>query len=113
MRALLKALVIVPLALGIILFAVANRHVVRLSLDPLSRDAPLYTFDAPLFLVVLAALALGILVGGAAAWLAQGKHRRAKRLLAKEADKLRAEAEALRAMSRDGTALAALPARNG
>jgi uncharacterized integral membrane protein len=113
MRALLKALIIVPLALGIILFAVANRQVVRLSLDPLSRDTPLYTFDAPLFLVVLAALALGILVGGAAAWLAQGKHRRAKRLLAKEAEKLRAEAETLRAMSRDGTALAALPARNG
>jgi uncharacterized integral membrane protein len=113
MRALLKALIIVPMALGIILFAVANRQVVRLSLDPLSRDAPLYTFDVPLFLVVLAALALGILVGGVAAWLAQGKHRKAKRLLAKEADKLRAEAEALRAMSRDGTALAALPARNG
>ncbi|MGL4728416.1 MAG: LapA family protein [Bosea sp. (in: a-proteobacteria)] len=113
MRALLKALFIVPLALGIILFAVANRQVVRLSLDPLSRDAPQYTFDAPLFAVIMTALAVGILVGGFATWLAQSKHRKAKRQLAKEAERLRTEAEALRAMSRDATALATLPARNG
>jgi uncharacterized integral membrane protein len=112
-RALLKALFIVPLALGIILFAVANRQVVKLSLDPLSRDVPQFTFDAPLFAVVLVAVAIGVLIGGFAAWLAQGKHRKAKRLLAKEAERLRTEAETLRAMSRDATALAALPARNG
>ncbi len=113
MRTLLKALFIVPLALAIILFAVANRQMVSLSLDPLSRDAPLYSLDAPLFAVILAALALGILVGGCAAWLAQGKNRKARRQLAKEAERLRAEAETLRSMSRDAVALAALPARNG
>ncbi len=113
MRALLKALFIVPLALAIVLLAVANRQIVRVSLDPLSRDAPQLSYDVPLFAVVLGALALGILVGGAAAWLAQAKHRKAKRQLAKETEKLRAETEALRAMARDAAALAALPARNG
>ena len=110
MRTFLKALLIVPLALLIVLFAVANRQSVRLSLDPASRDVSVFAFDAPLFAVILAALATGILVGGFATWLAQGKHRKAKRLLAKETEQLRAESATLRSMVTD-EALAALPSR--
>ena len=112
MRTFIKTLLIVPLALLIVLFTVANRQIVRLSLDPLSRDVPLYTFDTPLFAVVLAALVLGVLVGGFASWLAQGKHRKAKRMLGKEAARLRAEAETLRGMATNA-ALTSLPSRNG
>lgn len=112
MRAFLKALVLVPVAMVIVLFAVANRQIVRLSLDPLNREAPALAFDVPLFAVILGALAAGILVGGFASWLAQGKHRKAKRVLRRETDRLRNETEALRAHARDAT-LAALPARRG
>lgn len=97
MKAFFKALVLVPVALLVVLFAVANRGPVRVSLDPISRDAPALAFDLPLFAVVLAALAVGILIGGFASWLAQGKHRKAARFNRREAEKLRSEAQSLRA----------------
>ena len=106
MKAFFKALVLVPVALIVVLFAVANRAPVRVSLDPVSRDAPALAFDLPLFAVVLAAIAIGILIGGFASWLAQGKHRRAARVNRREADKLRSEAQSLRAAVPDS----ALPA---
>lgn len=106
MKAFFKALVLVPVALIIVLFSVANRAPVRVSLDPVSRDVPALAFDLPLFAVVLAAIALGILIGGFASWLAQGKHRKAARVNRREADKLRNEAQSLRAAVPDS----ALPA---
>lgn len=106
MKAFFKALVLVPVALVVVLFAVANRAPVRVSLDPISRDVPALAFDLPLFAVVLAAIAVGILIGGFAAWLAQGKHRKAARLNRREAEKLRSEAQSLRAAVPDS----ALPA---
>lgn len=106
MKAFFKALVLVPVALIVVLFSVANRAPVRVSLDPVSRDAPAFAFDLPLFAVVLAAIAIGILIGGFAAWLAQGKHRKAARINRREADKLRNEAQSLRAAVPDS----ALPA---
>ncbi|MBV8564699.1 MAG: LapA family protein, partial [Methylobacteriaceae bacterium] len=42
--------------------------------------------------VLFAALMLGVLVGGIASWLSQGKHRRAARQYRAEAARLRAEA---------------------
>ncbi|MGX1788100.1 LapA family protein [Bosea sp. NPDC055332] len=106
MKAFFKALVLVPVALLVVLFSVANRAPVRVSLDPISRDAPAFTLDLPLFAVILAAIAVGILIGGFASWLAQGKHRKAARVNRREADKLRNEAQSLRAAVPDS----ALPA---
>lgn len=106
MKAFFKALVLVPVALIVVLFSVANRAPVRVSLDPISRDAPALALDLPLFAVILAAIAVGILIGGFASWLAQGKHRKAARVNRREADKLRNEAQSLRAAVPDS----ALPA---
>lgn len=106
MRSFLKALVLVPVALLVVLFSVANRGSVRISLDPISRDAPILSYDVPLFLVVIGALAIGILIGGFAAWIAQGKHRRTARRSRREAESLRAETQALRSAVPDS----ALPA---
>jgi uncharacterized integral membrane protein len=110
MRVFLKAIVLVPIGILIILFAVANRRMVQISLDPISRDAPQIAYELPLFLVVLAALALGVLIGGFAAWLVQGKHRKAERNLKRERERLLAEADMLRATAPQAT-LANLPAR--
>ena len=106
MKAFFKALVLVPVALIVVLFSVANRAPVRVSLDPISRDAPAFALDLPLFAVILAAIAIGILIGGFASWLAQGKHRKAARVNRREAEKLRNEAQSLRAAVPDS----ALPA---
>jgi len=110
MKAFFKALVLVPVALIIVLFSVANRAPVRVSFDPISRDAPAFALDLPLFAVILAAIAVGILIGGFASWLAQGKHRKAARVNRREADKLRNEAQSLRAAVPD-SALPALTSR--
>ncbi len=110
MARIIKLLIAVPAALIIIGFALANRQMVRVSFDPLSREAPLYALDLPLFAVALGALALGVIAGGVGAWLAQGKHRRAERSLKREVTRLTGETEALRAVAPQAT-LAALPAQ--
>lgn len=108
MLRILKLLIAVPAALAIVLFAVANRHEVRVSFDPFSREAPGAFLDLPLFVVVLSALALGVLLGGVAAWIAQSHHRRAERRLKREVTRLSAESAALKANASEAT-LAALP----
>lgn len=92
MKTLVRVLIVLPLALVITLLAVANRTPVQVSLDPFSGAAPLVAFSAPLFVIVLAAAAVGVLFGGLAVWWSQGRHRRAAREKAREIDRLRAEA---------------------
>ncbi|MGO4706368.1 lipopolysaccharide assembly protein LapA domain-containing protein [Microvirga sp. 2MCAF38] len=93
----LKALILLPIALAVVLLAVANRGSVMLSLDPFTEGAPEFAVQLPLFVVIFAATALGVLIGGMATWLAQGKHRRARREARREANHLRGETERLRA----------------
>jgi len=112
MKAFLKALVLVPVALVIVLFAVANRAPVRVSLDPFSRDLPMLSYELPLFAVVLAAIFLGVLVGGLASWIAQGKHRKAARRGRREVEALRSETEALRSAVPDSALPALTSGRN-
>ncbi len=103
-----KMLFAIPVAFAIILFAVANRQIVRVSFDPLSREAPSVFLDVPLFVVALAALAVGIVAGGFASWLAQGRHRKAERRLKREVGRLSVETDALRAVAPQSS-LATLP----
>ena len=106
MKSFFKALILVPVALAIVLFSVANRASVPISFDPISRDAPTLVYNVPLFAVVLAALAAGVLLGGLASWLTQGKHRKAARRNRREVEVLRGEAQMLRSAVPDS----ALPA---
>ena len=112
MKSFFKILILVPVALAIVLFSVANRGPVRVSFDPISRDAPVLAYDVPLFAIVLAAIAVGVLIGGFASWLAQGKHRRAARRNRREAESLRSETQMLRAAVPD-SALPALTSGRG
>lgn len=99
MRQFLKALILLPVAIVVVLLAVANRGPVTISLDPFSGGAPEFSATVPLYAALFGAVALGVLVGGMAAWLAQAKHRRARREQQREAQRLRAETERLRARS--------------
>ncbi len=92
----LKALILLPVSILVVLLAVANRAPVTLSLDPFSQEAPEFSTSAPLFAVIFASVMLGVLIGGAAAWLAQGRNRSAKRQARREAQHLRQETERLR-----------------
>jgi len=89
MRRVLFLVILVPLAIVIVILSVANRASVVFSLDPFGGNA--LSFAAPLFVFLFAALLLGILVGGIAAWLRQGKWRHAARIERAEATRLRTE----------------------
>lgn len=84
-----------PVGVVLIAFAVANRHAVRLVLDPFAPGNPALAIEGPMFLFLIAALIFGLLVGGAATWLTQGRWRKAARRRSREAAELRRETERL------------------
>lgn len=110
MLRLLSYLIALPLAVVLIALAVANRAPVTLSLDPFSPEAPAMTVTTPLFMALFAALVLGIVIGGGASWLAQGKWRRVARERRFEVAKWRHEADRYRERSEATAAGPALPA---
>jgi uncharacterized integral membrane protein len=90
--------VIFALAVAVLLFfAFANRHDVIVSFDPFAADSPAFSIRVPLFAVAIASGMLGVVAGAFATWLSQGRHRRASRQNRVEADKWRAQADALKA----------------
>lgn len=97
MRTFLKLVILVPLAIVVVLLAMANREPVRLSFDPFVSGLPLYAATVPLYVAILGAVMFGIVIGGIASWIGQGKHRRAARASRKECEKLKAETAELRA----------------
>jgi uncharacterized integral membrane protein len=97
MKTFFKWLVLAPIALIVLAFAIANREPVRVVLDPLPGETTDLQINAPLFLILFVAVAIGVLAGGFATWLAQGRHRRAARHARSDIDRLRNEAENLRA----------------
>jgi uncharacterized integral membrane protein len=94
--------VLLPLAAAIVLIAVANRHAVTLSFDPLSADKPVLALTLPLFVILFLALLAGVIVGGVAAWLRQRRWRRAARRREAEVRRLKAENEVLKNRIEDG-----------
>jgi uncharacterized integral membrane protein len=103
-RKLVTIALLVPLAILIVMFAVANRQVVTVTLDPFDSANPAFALTMPLFMLVLVLVGCGVVIGGAAAWLRQHKWRSRAR---------RAETDnrVLRARLEERHATPALPAR--
>jgi uncharacterized integral membrane protein len=95
-RKIVTALVLVPLAIVLITFAVANRQTVVVSFDPFDHTHPAFALALPLFALILVLMIGGVIVGGVAAWLRQSKWRRAARLAQGQARELRAEVDRLK-----------------
>ena len=95
-RKIVAALILVPLAVVIIAFAVANRQIVTVSFDPFSAERPAASLTLPLFALIIALLVIGVLVGGTAAWLRQAKWRRTARRLEREVADLRIEVDTMK-----------------
>jgi uncharacterized integral membrane protein len=75
LRKIVTAVILVPLAIVIIGFAVANRQAATISFDPFDAAHPAYSMTLPLFVVIFLLIILGVIIGGIAAWLRQGKWR--------------------------------------
>jgi len=96
LRKIVTAIVVVPLALVLIAFAIANRQTVTVSFDPFSTSAPAYAASLPLFVLIFILLILGVIVGGVAAWVRQRTWRRSARKLDAEVRALHEELETIR-----------------
>ena len=95
MRKIRRAsLILVPLAIIIVMFAVANREIVTVSFDPFDAAHPAFALKMPLFLLIFALVGVGVVVGGIAAWLRQHKWRMRARRAEAEARDLRARLDA-------------------
>jgi uncharacterized integral membrane protein len=106
MRKFFTGLVLIPLGLIFIVFAVANRHLVTVSFDPFNSSDPSVGFTLPLFVVIIAVAIAGVAAGGSATWFRQRHWRRAAR-------RHEADARAARAQLDDLRASASMPSRPG
>jgi uncharacterized integral membrane protein len=99
MRKFLTGLVLIPLALIFVVFAVANRHWVTVSFDPFNSADPSVAVTLPLFVLIIVVAILGVLAGGTATWFRQRHWRRAARQHEANARQAQADLAALRAGS--------------
>ena len=104
LRKIFNVLVILPLAILFVVFAVANRHIVTLSFDPFNSSDPALGVALPLFVVIIAVAIFGVIAGGVATWFGQRHWRRAARLHEAEARHARAELAAQRERERAAAA---------
>jgi uncharacterized integral membrane protein len=95
-RKVISALVLVPLAIIIVIFAVSNRQNVVVAFDPFDQVHPMLSLALPLFALILGMVVGGVVLGGVATWLGQGKWRWRARHFEAEARTLREEVDALR-----------------
>jgi uncharacterized integral membrane protein len=82
-------------ALLLIPFGVANRHLVPVTFDPFGQLNSSFAFDVPLALMLFITFIGGLLLGGLATWISQGKWRRTARNKSRESYQWKAEADRL------------------
>ncbi len=95
LKRILWLLTAFPVAALLITLAVANRHPVRLVLDPFRPESPVLSVVLPFYGYLFGALLIGVLLGGAATWLSQARWRRTARQRTGEAKRWHAEADRL------------------
>jgi uncharacterized integral membrane protein len=96
MRKFFTGLVLIPLGVVFVVFAVANRHAVTVSFDPFNSTDPSLGVRLPLFVVIIAVAILGVVAGGSATWFRQRHWRRAARQHEADARQMRAQLADLR-----------------
>ncbi len=87
--------IVFPLAVLLVALAVANRHSVRLVLDPFQPKDPALSIDLPFFVYLAAAVLTGLVLGGLTTWAGQGKWRKTARRQRRESSEWRSKADRL------------------
>jgi hypothetical protein len=95
LRRIVWLLIALPAGLLLVTLAVVNRHEVRLVLDPFQPDTPVLSLALPFYIYLFGTLLLGVVLGGTAVWLTQGRWRRSARVHGKSAVRWRAEVDRL------------------
>lgn len=102
---LLKWGVLLPLAVIMVAFAIANRQAVVVHLDPL----PLDLQPLPLYLIVFIAMLVGLVLGGFAAWWRGLRWRRQSLRERQRGDRLERELGAARQTAGEAAADTSVP----
>jgi uncharacterized integral membrane protein len=108
---ILRVIVMVPAFVALALLAMANQQVVTVSFDPFDMSDMDLTVAVPLWLLGFTILIAGVLLGGFAAWLRQGRHRRLGNRLAAENVVIRTELAYLKGRAARLDGRSGLPAR--
>jgi hypothetical protein len=96
MKTFLKAIVLIPAIVLAVGWALSNRQPVEVSTDVFQLGVTPYILGPmPLYGLVFAAMAAGVVLGGAMTWLSQGRYRKQASIQRLEAHKLRHEVERL------------------
>ena len=95
LRRIAWLLIAFPAGLLLVTLAVANRHDVRLALDPFRPEAPVLSLVLPFYAYLFAAMLVGVVLGGVAMWLSQGRWRTSARVQGRAAAQWHAEADRL------------------
>jgi len=98
LRRVVGWVVLVPLCIVLIVFALANRQLVVVNFNPFVPSEALSTpgVGVPFFLVLSTVLLLGVVLGGVATWFAQSHHRRDERSYRRQTERLTREVDAMR-----------------
>ena len=91
MRKFFTAVVVIPLGVIFVVFAVANRHFVTVSFDPFNSTDPSVFVRLPLFIVIIAMAMIGVVAGSSMTWFRQRRWRRAARQHEADARQARAQ----------------------
>jgi hypothetical protein len=95
LKRILWLLIAFPAAALLITLAVANRHSVRLVLDPFRPETPVLSVVLPFYGFLFGALLIGVILGGTATWLSQSRWRRTARVRSSDAKRWQSEADRL------------------
>ena len=95
MRKFFAILILIPLGIVIVMFAVANRETITVSFDPFDTVNPAFALKTPLYALIFVLVGLGVVIGGIAAWLKQHKWRARARRAEAEARDLRSRLDAV------------------
>jgi uncharacterized integral membrane protein len=92
-KKIINLLILLPVGIILIIFCVANRQLVTLAFNPFRPEDQVLSLSAPLFVFLFGTLVVGMVVGSAATWFTQGRHRKRARTEAREAVRWQTEAE--------------------
>ena len=95
LKRIFSVLIAFPIAIFLVALAVINRHEVRMVLDHFKPQAPSLAVELPLYIYLFGALLLGVVIGGMAVWMGQGRWRKTARVRAHEVRLWQSEANRL------------------
>jgi uncharacterized integral membrane protein len=94
-RRILSLLIGFPIGIILVAIAVSNRQPVALILDPFRPETPALSIELPFYIYLMAALVVGVVLGGVATWMGQSRWRQTARTQGRRAARWQAEADRL------------------